>query len=392
MRFDTVTKVALISFCTRFHLYIHAYALILQGRGLSLLEISTIESVVTLTLVAAEVPTGLLADRIGRRWSLAASTFLMMCGELLFLVSRSYPMYLIMAVFTGTGFAFSSGALEALVYESLPAENRDAIMKSALGHIASVGQFAFFLSPILGSLILGGLGPERVSLAILLTASALFVGLLISLTLVEPSTTRPDRRRSTPMIFGAALAELRRSRPLRRAALLAVFTAPFGGTLVTTLAAPHLSQNGVPVFLIGAALSVGSLLAALAQRNVFRFERLLGPRLALTALIFLPGVLYLLLAVAAGPLPAWLLITTMYGTNDMKAPLLSAYQNAHIASENRATVLSMTSMAVNLYIAALAPVYAALGVRSLPLAFAALGTSILLAGLLLRPDRLHSRA
>jgi MFS family permease len=385
---DNVAKIALIQFCTRFHLYIHVYALLLQQRGLTLLQISTIESVVIATMFLAEVPTGVIADRVGRRWSVTLSVVLLMCGELLFLFSRSYPLYLVVAVFTGTGFAFASGATEALVYDNLPSDNREAAMKQAMGRINSIGQIAFFLSPIIGGLIVADLAPERFTAAIALTVGALVVGVLVSLTLREPASPRKAERPDSLAIFRNGLAELRGSPRLRRIVLLTVFTAPFTGTLVTTLAAPYLTQNAVPPFMIGLALSLGSLLAAFTQRRAYHVEQALGPRRAITLLTLLPSILYLTLALVSGPWPGWLLVTLMYGTNEMRSPLLSAHQNRLINSQNRATVLSLMNMFLSLFIAVMAPAYAALATRSLPLAFLVIGTVILAAGLVLRVDRI----
>jgi hypothetical protein len=74
----------------------------------------------------------------------------------------------------------------------------------------------------------------------------------------------------------------------------------------------------------------------------------------------------------------------------MKAPLFSAYQNALIPAGSRATTLSLINMAVSLWLALAAPVYAAIATGSLPLAFGLMGGVILLAGVLLRVDRLAS--
>jgi hypothetical protein len=149
-----------------------------------------------------------------------------------------------------------------------------------------------------------------------------------------------------------------------------------------------MAQNGVPPYWVALALSFGSLVSAFAQANVQRIERLLGERRALVVLTVLPGLNYLLLASLVGALPVWALIIFMYGTNDLKAPLLSAYQNALISSRSRATVLSMISMVVSLFVAVAAPLYASLATRSLPLAFVVMGSVILVAALLLRVDRL----
>ena len=60
MYIGNINKVIVIRFCQRFHLYIHAYALLLLARGLTLVQISLIESIVIGAIFLMEVPTGLL--------------------------------------------------------------------------------------------------------------------------------------------------------------------------------------------------------------------------------------------------------------------------------------------------------------------------------------------
>lgn len=383
-----ITKVVIINFAQRFHLYIHAYALLLQGRGLSLLQISTIESIVIGTIFLMEVPTGVLADRIGRKWSIAASTFLLMCAETLFIFATDYGVYVFIAVLTGTGYAFASGAVESMVYDSLPPDDRENRMKRAMGLVGGMGQIAFFIAPLVGALIIGDATPERFTAAIALTALALLVGLVVCLTLQEPPGDWETERPGARSILRHGVDELRNSLKLRRIVLLVVFTTPFTGTLIGVLAAPYLTQNAVAPYMIGVALSVGSLLAAFTQRYAYKVEDWLGPRRAIVVLVLLPGLLYPLLALVTGPLYTWVVVVLLYATNDMKAPLFSAYQNAQIASRSRATVLSLINMLVNLFIALVAPVYAAIAMTSLPLAFVVMGGVILVAALVLRVDRL----
>jgi Na+/melibiose symporter-like transporter len=384
---NNITKIIIINFCQRFHLYIHAYALLLQSRGLSLLQISTIESVVIGTIFLMEVPTGVIADRIGRKWSIVASTFCLMCAESIFIFARSYHWYLLIALLTGTGFAFASGAVDALVYDSLPEENRDNEMKRVMGRVGSAGQIAFFIAPIIGAFIIGDATPERFILAIVLTVAALFIGLMVSLTLQEPATDWQADKPNALTIFREGLSELRGSPQLRQLVLLIMFTSAFTGTLITTFAAPHLIQQGAVPFMTGIALSVGSLIAAFTQRYAYKIEAILGKKWGLTLLILLPGVMYCILALVTGAVPTLLVIIFMYGTNDMKAPLFSAYQNALIGSRNRATVLSIMSMMISLFVAVVAPIYATIAGYSLSLAFAIIGIVIITAGLILRVYR-----
>lgn len=385
---SNINKIVLITFFQRFHLYVHAYALLLLGRGLTLVQISLIESIVIGTIFLMEVPTGVLADRVGRKWSIFASTVLLMSAEFIFIFARGFEWYVFIALLTGTGFAFASGAMEAMIYDSLPEEGRDDAMKRAMGRVNSFAQIAFVLAPILGGLIIGDATVENFIPAIALTVLALLLGAFVSVTLREPPVDSKDKKAGSMTLLRDGVSLLLTQPRLRRLALLVIFTSPFTGAIVTVLGPPYLVRNEVSPFVIGVALSLGSLLAALTQRYAYKVEEWLGQARAIALLILMPGALYWILAVVAGPVAPVLIIILMYGVNDMKAPLFSAYQNALIESKNRATVLSMISMFLSLFMALALPVYAALAQRSLSLTFVLMGLVIVLAGLLLGAHRL----
>ena len=383
-----INKVVFVNFCQRFHFYVHAMALLLLARGLTLVQISLIESIMIFTIFLMEVPTGVLADRLGRKWSIICSTILLATAEFIFIFARDYSWYVIIALLTGTGFAFASGAVEALVYDSLPEKGREDAMKRAMGRVNSWGQIAFVISPIIGALIIGDGAPDKFIPAIALTVVALLIGLLVAFTLREPTADSKEKKPGSVAIFRGGVSLLLGHRRLRQLALLVIFTSPFTAAMITTLGPPYLVQNEVSPFVIGIVLSAGSLLAALAQRYAYKLEAWLGQRHAVALLILLPGLMYWLLAFAAGPIATVLIVILMYGTNDAKAPLFSAYQNALIASENRATVLSLINMFVSLFLALMAPIYAAVAAGSLQSAFLRMGAVIIAAGLLLGVHRL----
>lgn len=387
---SNINKIVLITFFQRFHLYVHAYALLLLGRGLTLAQIGLIESIVIGTIFLMEAPTGVLADRVGRKWSIFASTFLLMSAEFIFIFARGFEWYVLIALLTGTGFAFASGAMEAMIYDSLPEEGREDAMKRAMGRVNSFAQIAFVIAPVLGGLIIGDASVENFIPAIALTVLALLFGLFVCVTLREPSIDSTEKKTGSMTLLRDGASLLLTQPRLRRLALLAVFTSPFTGAMVTTLGPPYLARNEVSPFVIGVALSLGSLLAALTQRYAYKVEEWLGQARAITFLILLPGILYWALASVVGPFATVLIVVLMYGGNDMKAPLFSAYQNALIASENRATVLSLINMFVSLFVAVMAPVYASIAEQSLETAFITIGAVIIGGGLLLRVHRLPS--
>ena len=384
---SNINKIIIIRFCRNFHLYIHAYALLLLARGLTLVQISLIESIVIGTIFLTEVPTGVLADRVGRKWSIFAATVLLMSAEFIFIFARSFEWYIFVALLTGTGFAFASGAVEALVYDSLPPKNREEAMKRAMGRVNSWGQIAFVIAPIIGGLIIGDASVEKFIPAIALTVIALLIGAIVCLTLREPAADSSETRTGSMTLLRDGVHLLRHHQRLRRLAMLVIFTTPITSSLVTTLGPPYLTQNDAAPFMAGVVLSVGSLLAAFTQRYAYKLEEWLGQGRAIALLILLPGAMYWLLAAVAGPAATVLVMIIMYGVNDMKAPLFSAYQNAFIESKNRATVLSLINMFLNLFAAIAMPIFAAIAETSLASAFIAMGAMIFVGGLSLQVHR-----
>ncbi|MGB7337983.1 MAG: MFS transporter [Phototrophicaceae bacterium] len=384
-----IRLISIIRFAQSFHLYIHAYALILLDRGLSLFQITAIESLVIATIFVMEIPTGIIADRIGRKGAIVAAIGFNISAEFLFLFAKTYPMYIMVAILTGTGFAFASGAIEAMVYDSLPLEDRDNQMKKTMGQINSLARLAFFISPIVGAFIIRDGAPENYTLAIALTVMALLVALLVSLFLQEPASEWDADKPHSMTILRDGIAELRGNPTLRRLTLLTIFTTPLTGMLIVTLAAPYLTLNGVSPFVIGMTLSIGSLFAVFTQRYAYKLETWLGQERAILFLLLLPALMYGVLALVSGSILPVVVIIIMYATNEMKSPLFSAYQNGLIGSKNRATVLSIINMLLNLFVAIVSPLYAAIGMFSLPLAFLIIGCVIVLAVIVLGVPKLE---
>ena len=384
---SNVSKVILLTFFARLHFYIHIGALYFLSKGLSLLEINAIDAIVILTIFLAEVPTGIIADRVGRKWSVVIGLLLRALGELLILFGQSFPAFAMMGVLLGIGFAFESGAWESLIYDTLPEEDREQSMKRAMGNIGSVANLGFFLSPLLGSLIVADLLQSQFAIAIVLTAGSLLLAGLIALTLWEPERWQRETKPDSLTILSTGWRELTGSYLLQRLVLVVIFTASLGGLLIT-LSQPHFVAQQAPVWMMGLALSLGSLIAIFSQKYAYAIEIVLGKRWGLVISAIVPGLCYLLLAIVAGALPVFLLVILIHGIGPIKSPLLSAYQNALIRSDSRATVLSLINMLSSLWIALGALFFGALADTSLPLAFLAIGGVIVIATVSLRLDRI----
>ncbi|MDY7076221.1 MAG: MFS transporter [Chloroflexota bacterium] len=379
-----ITKLAMAYFFSTLYFYTPVGTLYLQGKGLSYFQINSLWGIIVGTMFLTEVPTGMLADRLGCKRSINAALALQVLGEVIFVFGDGYWPFALASVIGGLGFAFGSGSIEALVYDSLKLKGREDEMSKAMGFISAAQRLANLLACALGGLLAVKLTQERFVLAIVVTACAVAVGWLVSLTLKEPPVEirEGDGDRSLKLLLDG-IRTLRHDGQFQRLVLLALATVPFGNYLLN-LYQPRFVEVGVLPIWLGLALTLGSALSVLGARYAYWLEERLDPKTGLLLVTSLPGVLYLVMAAVLHPTFAVLTFCTLYGSMSLKDPIFSGHLNRHIESRNRATVLSLISMFSGLYVSLMGLVIGRIGDFSLTYAFVFMGAIVLVGSLLFR--------
>jgi MFS family permease len=132
---DNVTKLAVAYFFSTLYFYLPVGTLYLRSRELSYVQINSLWGIIVGTMFLTEVPTGVIADRLGRKRSINVALALQVVGEVLYIFADNYWLFAFTAVIAGLGFAFASGCVEALVYDSLNVQGREDEMSKAMGFI-----------------------------------------------------------------------------------------------------------------------------------------------------------------------------------------------------------------------------------------------------------------
>lgn len=96
-----------------------AWVAILAARGFSLVEIGFAETVFHITSILFEIPSGALADVIGRKRMLLASSISRMIANVIMIISWNFLAVCVSLAFHALSYNFLSGSHEALAYESL---------------------------------------------------------------------------------------------------------------------------------------------------------------------------------------------------------------------------------------------------------------------------------
>jgi MFS family permease len=327
-------------------------------RGFSMTQITFLEVPLFLLIVFAEVPTGAVADRYGRRISLVLASAILAVSMYVYGVADDYALILVSNLAWALAFTFRSGADTALLYDSLSALGRASEFQRIIGRLSALRSAA-----ALGGLLLGApiAAATSYSFAIVLTAAIVAAAMGVALFMYEKpreavaGSAGNVLKRSYVGTLNAGIHEVF-DKPVLRTLFVfsAVMAAAAAGPLLL-LQQPWLTAHQVATSKLGllqAAAHGAAVLSALAAAGLLAR---LGPR---SAFMILPLGLFLscgLLGAVDHLLTgaAFLGIASMVG---LHAPLLSDAMNRQIESERRATALSVSQMFSNVLMAMLWPV------------------------------------
>jgi MFS family permease len=137
----------------------------LLDAGLSNLEAFAANAFFTAGMVLFEVPTGIVADTVGRRASYLLGTITLAASTLLYVllwqVDAPFWQWAVVSILLGLGFTFFSGAVEAWLVDALTATGFDGELETVFGR----GQIVSGAAMLTGS-VAGGFVAAQTSLGV----------------------------------------------------------------------------------------------------------------------------------------------------------------------------------------------------------------------------------
>src|SRR2546422_944106 len=132
-----------------FILWVPIWVVFLQRKGLGLTQIGLLEVFAWVLTAALEVPSGAIADRVGRKASIALGAFLYSVAMFLILADALSPAFLLGYALWNSSTAFVSGADSALPYDSLKAGGRTSEGAKQSGRHAAIQQASQCIASVL---------------------------------------------------------------------------------------------------------------------------------------------------------------------------------------------------------------------------------------------------
>jgi MFS family permease len=347
--------------------------------GLTLTQVFTLNAWFMFCLMVFEVPTGAVADRFGRKWSIVLGSIVTAAACFVYVSTPRFVVFLGAEVLFGLGGALVSGADEALAYDSLVAAGEVERAPRWLARLQAAQLIGIVVGALGGSVIASRWGLRA---PVMLQTIPILLSGAVASTLVEVRP-RGDRRPSVGYgaLLLAGLRWLRGARNLRIVAGDMVTVGALTWTLVW-LYQPLLERAGIPRVAFGAVAAV----LCIAQTAVLhRLEWLVGVAGGraryLHAAAALVGVAMIALATADHPALVVALLVVGMGLGHTRTPVAAAVVNAGIDSAERATTLSTLSMLRTFAICIVNPLTGWLADHSLGVAVGVLGVATLAMGL-----------
>ncbi len=367
-------------------------AFLLLERGLSVGQVALIESPFWLMATLAEVPTGAVADRWGRRVSLFLGAVTTAIAMFAFGLADTVPLILGSYMLWATALTFTSGADGALLYDTLRQLGRERDFERMAGRGHALSALGVLAATLAGGPVAGALGMQT---TIFLSAGTMLL-LAGTVALFHEPPHRDAGEAPPPYLQG-----LREAGRTVRATPAVLALMPLGAVLMAgsmimiILIQPFLLSHGFAIGWQFSLLQVPMWLASvLGGLLAFQLLRVAGTPRALAVVGVLATLGYLAAGLwdHAGAL-AFLVLIPLAGS--LTAPLLFGYINHRIPSGQRATVLSLNQM---VYSVALVPIMPLLGLvadridlaATFTVAAALIGVSSLITGVIwLRVHRAH---
>ncbi len=334
------------------------WILLLVGRGFSLVEVGLAEGFFHVVSLCCEVPSGMAADVLGRKKSMMASQCMFALSALTMIFSRTMVGVCISMACSAMAYNLSSGTREALTYDTLAQGGQEERYLKVSSMQNSLWRLGNGLSTLCAGLAVAVGYRLGYAADILLSVGAL----LLASSLVEPVVTAAQAARSSirPGDLPRELLRCAREavgflRHQPRAGAIMLYNAMVGAvaTLLRFFLQDGLMQAGATLELLGPLLLVIELGGILGARLSLTLDRL--PYRVVGALCGL-GVLAGLLLAAGGSLPLMAAGGFLAVVCDDAFQILSdARLNDMLPSDQRATLLSVSSMSFSLVMIVMSP-------------------------------------
>lgn len=143
----------LITFLTNLNMQSSVWVLYLAYCNMSLMQIGLLEGIYHATSIICEIPSGALADLMGRKRSMILSHICISISCIIMLFFQSFWLFALSFIIQALGNNFNSGSEEALVYDSMKCLSLEDQYIKVNGHLNMIIEISQAIATVAGGIL-----------------------------------------------------------------------------------------------------------------------------------------------------------------------------------------------------------------------------------------------
>lgn len=345
-----IPKLYVIKVAKWFMLFMPFMIPFFEDNGLQLSQISILKAIYSISIVALEIPSGYLADILGRKRTLLLGSVLGFLGFGIYSFSYGFAGFLIAEIVLGFGQSLISGADSAMLFDTLnDLKRKDEYVKYE-GRIISIGNLAETVAGIIGGLLVG----ISLRFPYYVQTVVAFTAIPAALTLVEPVRNNKMLTAGFKHILQIVRYSLFDNKELRWNIIHSSVIGAATLTMATLIVQPYLLLIDIPLFYFGIIWPALNLTVGAVALYAYKIERKIQKAKSLAIItLFIPlGYIALSQVVAYWGIA---ILFIFYIFRGFATPVLKDYINQVTNSDVRATVLSVRNFVIRIFFAIIAP-------------------------------------
>jgi MFS family permease len=254
----TATKYFLFHFFSSLDFMGPVIVLFWLSHGLNMTQVMLLQSIYAIGVIILELPTGALADFLGKKISLIIGSALFSLGMIYYGFSTQFWQFVTGELIAASGMAFISGADSSLLYEMLLQNKQTKKFKKIEGQTQTVTQIARLIGNGLGGVI----AQISLGLTLITTGSLGLISSLVATTF--PNTQNVISRNENNNYLQIIKESLNISIKNRQVLWNILFFAFFNAIVFSTyfLAQPYMQNQGIPIRYFGVIFAGFNLISA----------------------------------------------------------------------------------------------------------------------------------
>jgi predicted MFS family arabinose efflux permease len=339
-----VNKLYLIIF---FHNLIPAYVIeriFWEQRGMTVLMVVLCEIIYAVSIVIFEIPTGIFADKFRRKTLLIIGAVFSVFEFIILLFAYNFWTFALVVFLAGISSACTSGAWNALLYDSLLTDKKQKSFERIVGRMNSLDFTASLFAALSGSVMAKYFGFE---FNYIVSAASMFLALILTILLKEPPRNgqqqKMEKSHSDFMVYVRKSIYFYKSNPK----VVTIITNAMGIAACITYLDEfwqlYLDEIGFSVLFFGlfsACISLARIPGNLLAANLLTYFK------AQSIILFILGITtvgFFMTAIFPGVIGLFMIILIFLASGVID-PVVTGYLHHHGSSEIRATIESVQSL------------------------------------------------